>query len=632
MSLVPRPRGTAANAGDLLLSVVERSTSLGDYLGAKAGQGWWNSSPGQALAELRLPRDYEGSTGEAVQGYAAALTLRLNPALAGANIIRGAITGGFSGAMEAGADVVGAAPEARLLREAWQGITGQNESQPVLAETDWKASAFYRDGLRWDPRMTAARAEALAEIYDENRWREGLIERRQNGVFGAVAGFVAQLAGGLPDPINYVPIAGPAVRAAAIARLAPRFGRIGATAAITGTEAAIGTAFVTPAIYAGARQFGDDLGFADMALDVAFGALTGAAIGGSIAGGAALRDRVRLVRATRGLVLKDNALGRLNESVDALIRDQPVDVAPISERERQQLGMAYDQVRSSPQGPATDPFVSLRPEDIEAVAVARGGWNGIGDVTVQGQGWGLAKIIWRHGEGSGKSPRARITREDVLAFPEVVRSFGEMNEGGRRVWRVQRVGENGLARPVTYVARRTENAPQDYLITIYAEERGLKPLSPARPDAGAPGSSSPLRRRLGDTTGEPSDRLPQGQAAPAPENVAPAVTEFNARTAAAAPLAEAPTPLVGKTDTTIAAVTPPTRLQGWKATQDAAAEHGLDQTGGFVEMADYDALARSGQLTPEEVTEFEAANALLARSERYGDLYQAAAGCILGNG
>lgn len=45
-----------------------------------------------------------------------------------------------------------------------------------------------------------------------------------------------------------------------------------------------------------------------------------------------------------------------------------------------QLSDAYDQINSKHAGQGDDPLVLIKPEDMEAVAVARGGWKGIGDI------------------------------------------------------------------------------------------------------------------------------------------------------------------------------------------------------------------------------------------------------------
>ena len=82
-------------------------------------------------------------------------------------------------------------------------------------------------------------------------------------------------------------------------------------------------------------------------------------------------------------------------------------------------------------------MVAIRPEDMEAVAMSRGGWKGLGDMEVKGSGFGLVKFIWRHGEESKKAPELQVTREDLMSFPEVIRSH-EPSRQARRPIRAQR--------------------------------------------------------------------------------------------------------------------------------------------------------------------------------------------------
>jgi hypothetical protein len=98
------------------------------------------------------------------------------------------------------------------------------------------------------------------------------------------------------------------------------------------------------------------------------------------------------------------------------------------DHEVSQLSDAYDQVNKNPTGKADDPLVMIKPDDIEAVAVARGGWKGFGDIEVKGAGWGIAKFIWRHGKKSKEQKDLQIEKEDVLEFPNVIRDFHPSRE------------------------------------------------------------------------------------------------------------------------------------------------------------------------------------------------------------
>ncbi len=197
----------------------------------------------------------------------------------------------------------------------------------------------------------------------------------------------------------------------------------------------------------------------------------------------------------------------LREADAALNDGRPVDVTGIIDAERADIGRAYDLVREQPQGDAFDPLVLIRPEDIEAVAVSRGGWKGIGDVEVKGQGFGLTKFIWRHGEGSVKPPELQVTREDILAFPEIVRRFHPAEEaasdGSRgRAWRVQREGADGATRTLVYADSQLAGAPGRHLVTVHVQEPGMtdtKVLSKEKPGWGPESPGKRLQAHTGDT-------------------------------------------------------------------------------------------------------------------------------------
>ena len=75
--------------------------------------------------------------------------------------------------------------------------------------------------------MTEERAAALAWQFDLRRARAFMSDKRAwVGPFGikfpSAATFAGQFAGGLIDPVNYLPIFGPAARAAAVARFGAR--------------------------------------------------------------------------------------------------------------------------------------------------------------------------------------------------------------------------------------------------------------------------------------------------------------------------------------------------------------------------------------------------------------------------
>jgi hypothetical protein len=217
-----------------------------------------------------------------------------------------------------------------------------------------------------------------------------------------------------------------------------------------------------------------------------------------------------------GEVAHREASRKAAEDIEA---GRAVDVSPIVE-EAQRLARAYDEVLAAPHGAPNDPLVELRPTDIERVLVERGPVrekNGEIQVRWKGQkGYGLVKVIWRHGEASSEDPAFRVTRDDVLALPEVIRSFEPAlsgSERGNREWRVEREG-----RTIVYaVAPMPDDPDAARLVTIYAQRPDRagaeRPLSKKR--AGAPDSPLETVIPLQDTGQEPYPSFPGGRAAPA---------------------------------------------------------------------------------------------------------------------
>lgn len=146
----------------------------------------------------------------------------------------------------------------------------------AMSEEDFKASEWYRErpdgkaAIAYTPNMTPQRARILAETYDRRRNEEQLMAQsadtlgRKALLFGA--SFLAQL----PDPINFIPVAGSLGKGASIGRKIAR----GAL------EGAGGAALADAVIFPVANRRGEDFGFFDVAMDIAFSA----AIGGGLAG------------------------------------------------------------------------------------------------------------------------------------------------------------------------------------------------------------------------------------------------------------------------------------------------------------------------------------------------------------
>lgn len=230
-------------------------------------------------------------------------------------------------------------------------------------------------------------------------------------------------------------------------------------------------------------------------VNLAVAAVTGAAFGGAFHRGrpktgpqltpdeyaAALTMHEVTVRDADALTPSGNIeAANAARDAQAFAREQieagePVSVATRVQVEQTQIDAAYQRVLDSPAGPAFDPLVHIQPEDIEGVMIARGGMKGINDLEVRGRGFGLVKFIWRHGEESRTPPGYQISRDDLMAFPQIIRELEPTREaapdGSRgREWRVSLPDENGNLRTVVYADNLINGQNGRHLVTVYVQE------------------------------------------------------------------------------------------------------------------------------------------------------------------
>lgn len=228
---------------------------------------------------------------------------------------------------------------------------------------------------------------------------------------------------------------------------------------------------------------------------------------------------------------------RMRTAIDQLAKDKPVEVsdlpAPDSnpdnarftaaarraeqmQAEGEKLAKAYDLVLEQPIGPANDPLVRMTPESIGEVLVERGpAFQKQGSAEIKVGGYGLVKIIWKHGEKSKTPAELQVTRDDVLRLPEVMREFQPIQDepgptGGRLLeWQVER----GDGKKVVYSTRKfSQGDERQHVITIMVNEEkseGMrtKPLSEKTNRlAESPGGA--VTARPGDT-GQASSSIEQ---------------------------------------------------------------------------------------------------------------------------
>lgn len=153
---------------------------------------------------------------------------------------------------------------------AWARTKSSPNDQP-LTEEQWKASPNYRPEVDFHPGMTAGEAQTRTDIVDENTYRRNLAARRQPGFWGSVAGFGAGLAGAALSPESLLPFG----EAAELARAT-----LGARMLMGARVGALQTAALALPLAASQSQFGDDVSASDVLLNIGFGTVLGAGLGG----------------------------------------------------------------------------------------------------------------------------------------------------------------------------------------------------------------------------------------------------------------------------------------------------------------------------------------------------------------
>lgn len=202
-------------------------------------------------------------------------------------------------------------------------IAKKRDEMGALSEDQYKASPYYRKDIPYDPGMTTVRAAALAAMYDLKAVRQFYAQKRP------FTAFIGGLAGQAMDPINYIPVFGPEVKAAAIAK----FGLAGRMAT-NAAEAAINTGVADVVTRNMRAQLGDDVSWENTVSSMAMAALIGGGFGllhGAIEGRMPRVDPEIRTRAEESLsTLKNIQEARiaLNEGIDAVVHGEDVNLSP----------------------------------------------------------------------------------------------------------------------------------------------------------------------------------------------------------------------------------------------------------------------------------------------------------------
>lgn len=438
--------------------------------------------------------------------------------------------------------------------------------QEVLSADDANHLYGIPGVLHFDGNTDKSVAEARHQWATEEQARQSVLAREPTGLLPSISRGVAGFAAGAADPLGVAASVLPGVgetRVAAwaagltdraIGGVAGKIAGKALTGAVTAPAAVAPLAGVQLAL--SGKPGADDYHAVDALQDIALGSLLG---GGLHAGGALLGhvfgapDEHGISAAAEPGPLLDNpppeavhaaGIDAAMAGPEAQAVSEGVSALPIEGREamlqgavgslmdtgevnnidrvaleQEQLGRAYDDVHANPQGPADDPLVHIQPEDIQGAIISRGGFKGIGDATIKKSGWGLAKFIWRHGEESGDPPQFQVSRDDVLAFPQVIRDFEPSRPAGNgqgREWRVQLPGPDGTPRTVVYADNMLTGKPDHpRLVTIHIQD----PSRPGGSDAlsaNRSGGAGSLGRTVGGPPEDTAASIVKKSAEPTP--------------------------------------------------------------------------------------------------------------------
>lgn len=299
-SFRPGPTYRGASSGEQFAAAFDMPLSVSSTLGEQFKGGILDSlGLGTAIREAQLPDEAPTTPAVTMQGPdGQPVTLPDTPQMR-----RRATVQGFD-----------------LQPETQAQFEQRRREAGALDEAQFKASPYFREGVKWDMGMTEDRAAALAEAYDAKRVREYFASKRP------FTAFVGNIAGQAIDPINYIPIAGPVIKAASVAK----FGRIAGGAAVGALDAAANTALASGVTYNARQSLGDDITWQSTISDIAMAALIGSAFG-TISGAIDARRSSRLTAARREAEAKLSTLKNtqdariaLNGAIDGLARGEDV--------------------------------------------------------------------------------------------------------------------------------------------------------------------------------------------------------------------------------------------------------------------------------------------------------------------
>ena len=585
-----------ATPADLAQALENRETGFGQYLGAQAGLGFADTSTSM------LGEAYQAGPMAPLSAEGAA-----NPAYAAEGL---STEGGARG----------------LTQDEFKGLVGDRQ-------------------IPFNPFLTKDRAQALIDAHDLQQWREWLVQQRHAGPVGGLAGFAAGMVGGLPDPINFLPL-GEAFAVARGAKQLTRSAMILRHAAGGVVENVVGTAALEPAIMARHQAIGDDYSFTEAGLDILMGGLLGGAVG---AGTGWWHSRGIVPDGHPGLMPPAEDVARAGEVVNLaagdVIADRPVAAASPLDRFRDNL---LGEAAARPEevsGSALD-VTPLPPEQwVERTAARLVEHLGFdpGDANIEALVQGALR------DEHGRVLDAAGIGED--AFSVAAHDLpGRAAEGAGERPGQPRSAEPGAAggaaeaagaerAPVAEPARGGDDPARPDAAGALA--RAGEPGGPA-PDVRAAGPAEPVGPGRASTTtaggeaGRPAAAVTPGERPPVQRGVAAEalsiheqIRRFVAGTVAGDPATRVNRPPRPLSDASTGRPVPDPAAEV-KAELERPEVEPAKALEEFPELLDYQAALADGRVAPEERAAVEAATAEVERLARIDRAHDQAAVCILG--
>lgn len=529
----------------------------------------------------------------------------------------------------------------------------------ALSKEEWQSSPNFRTGIPYDPGMTQDRAAALASWYDASKVRQDTIARGPGGFIGTSLWLGGMVVGGAADPVNYIPIFGPEVRAAQIAK----FGRLGGSMLTSAADAALNTA-ATSALTAGTRaSFGDDVTWQGFLTDVAIGAVVGGAFGAA----SAKWEGWQTSRTANELERVVEARRALNDALHDVVLDRPVEITPAVQEavEKAAQNVEPERVRLARENPAdvigervrrADPELvdretnlarqeKLNRETIAELISELGDNETFGPLrrsmaeVEQAQAERTARIqkLERALEKTdSKKQRAKLEQqieaiksEPAPGLPDDI--LPELMDKMRFLEESLALRQKALDK---VLEQRAEVAPKfaelrDRITSEYwAEARTASPSDVPDAPFVAP---TPASERMSVSTPKPDE--PDAVAVKAATRVGKPAKDASEEFGIDLKTVKAPPAPAKKTLTAVRGENG--RISGLTvedgAAADLAKQFGINaKTGDFPEMAEFDQLVALGRVTPEEAAAVAKAAELEVQADAYGRALEAAAICRVG--